>query len=455
MLVKSVFELIGNTPLLEIDRSVHGLKNIRLYAKLEHLNPFGSLKDRAAWNILSEEVAALSAENQTVIESSSGNMAKAMTVICGMHGVPFRVVTNRIPVREVKQMLQLLGAEVSEFPGLSSCPDPTDPNNPIAQIEREMAANPGKYFHTSQFTNEKNTAAHKNRTGPEIVLDLASAGGVDYFITGMGTTGSSRGAGEHLKAVNDKLQVLGVVAKKGHVVPGIRNSDEMHEVGLFKKDFYDNILEVDTDDAIDGMLTLSRKPGVLAGPTSGASFTAALRHLKAIDATLTSQRNAVFIVCDRVEWYLSYLQKYRPELFGLSLRKDSPRSLSEEDASGAAESTVEEAKKALSEKPPLVVDLRGSLAYKAGHIAGSINIPAEQLDEICRFGVPFPAGQKVLLVCPVGDESRRFTAFLSKRGVDCSSLKGGFIAWRDAGEAVARLQPPVAAKAKEKSDGTS
>lgn len=438
MLVKSIFDLIGHTPLLEIDPKVHGLKNITLYAKLEHLNPFGSLKDRPAWNILSEQMATIQGASQTVIESSSGNMAKAMQVICAMHGVPFRVVTNRIQVKEVKQVLQLLGAEIAEFPGMSSCPDPTDPNNPVAQIEREMAAQPGKYFHTSQYTNNKNTGAHQSATGPEIIADLG--GKVDYFIAGMGTTGSSRGVGEHLKSVNPDLQIIGVVAKKGHVVPGIRNSDEMHEVGLFKKDFYSQIVEVDTDDAVNGLITLARKLGVLAGPTSGAAYTAALRYLAAIDATLTEKRNAVFIVCDRVEWYLSYLQKYRPELFGLPVRKDTPRHLSEQDCATAPQVTVAQSKEWLSANPPcLVVDLRGSLAFKAGHIAGAINIPVEQLDEICEFGVPFSQNHRVLLVCPVGDQSRRFAAFFSQRGITCASLTGGFVAWRDAGEPIQKV----------------
>lgn len=434
MLIKSITEVIGQTPLLEISPSVHGLKNINLYAKLEHLNPFGSLKDRSAWNILGEQLPAIAAAKQTVIESSSGNMAKAMQVLCAQHGVPFRVVTNRIQVKEVKQILQVLGAEVTEFPGLSSCPDPSDPNNPVAQIEREMAAAPGKYVHTSQYTNLRNTGAHFDHTGPEIVADLGAR--VDYFIAGLGTTGSSRGTGEYLKSQNASLSVIGVVAQKGHVVPGIRNSDEMYEVGLFKKDFYSRIVEVDTDDAIDGLLKLARGAGVLAGPTSGAAFTAALRELQALDATLTEKRNAVFIVCDRVEWYLSYLQKYRPELFGIAAKKDSARHVTPDALAKAVDVTVEKAEEWLKSGSPLIVDLRGSLAFKAGHIPGSINIPVEQLDDLSEWGVPFSQNQRILFVCPVGDQSKRFAAFFAAKSVECASLKGGFIAWRDAAKPI-------------------
>lgn len=438
MLVKKMTDLIGRTPLLEIDPLVHGLKNISLYAKLEHLNPFGSLKDRAAWNILGDQITGAALAGQTVIESSSGNMAKAMTVICKMHNVPFRVITNRIQVKEVKQVLQLLGATVTEFPGMSSCPDPNDPNNPVAQIEREMAAAPGKYLHTSQYTNERNNAAHFEQTGPEILADLGGAK-VDYFVAGMGTTGSSRGTGEYLRSQNAGLEIIGVVAKKGHVVPGIRNSDEMFEVGLFKKELYSHISEVSVDDAIDGVIALSRL-GVLAGPTSGAAFSAALRRLKEIDATLTEKRTAVFIVCDRVEWYLSYLQKYRPELFGV-VRKDSARQVAQAQIAKAREVSVDEADTWLAgaSSSRLIVDLRGALAFKAGHVAGSINLPVDQLDDLSEWGIPFSKGQRILFVCPVGDQSKRFVAYFSGKGVDCASLKGGFVAWRDAGKPVEKV----------------
>lgn len=438
MLVKRMTDLIGHTPLLEIDPAVHGLKNIDLYAKLELMNPFGSLKDRPAWNILEDQIATAAGAGQTVIESSSGNMAKAMSVICGMHGVPFRVVTSRIQVREVKQVLQLLGAEVTEFPGMSSCPDPSDPNNPVAWIERQVAAEPGKYLHTTQFTNELNTAAHFDGTGPEILADIPGAC-VDYFIAGMGTTGSSRGTSEFLRRHNEQLQLIGVVAKKGDAVPGIRNADEMFEVGLFQKELYQQIVEVSVDDAIDGIINLIRV-GVLAGPTSGAAFTAAVRQLQEIDASLTERKTAVFIVNDRVEWYLSYLQKYRPQLFGVEVRKDSPRNVTADDALKAKELSVAQAEKWLGTgKSTLVVDLRGALAFKASRIANSINIPTEQLDDLSEWGVPFSQGQRVLFVCPVGDQSKRFVAYFSGKGIDCASLKGGFIAWRDAGKPLQKI----------------
>ncbi len=429
MLVKHISELIGNTPLLEIDPAVHGLKNIDLYAKLEMLNPMGSVKDKSAWSVLKDSIASIKANNQTVIESSSGNMAKAIQTICSINDIPFKIVTNRVKVREVKQILQLLGAEIEELPGLSECPDPSDPNDPLTFIEQMMSAEPGKYFHTTQYTNEKNIQAHYGATGKEIHDDI---GNVDYFFGGLGSTGSTRGAGTYLKEKNPEIKTIGVIASKGHLLPGIRNVDEMFEVGLFKKDFYQDIVEIDTDEALDAMLMLIRKVGIMAGPTGGGSLAAALKYLRPIDATLASKQKAVIIVCDRVEWYLTYLQKARPELFGLIARKGSIKSLSKESQEKAPQLGVKEADNWLKQEPrPLVVDLRGSLAFKTAHIPGSINIPAENMEELADWGVPFSDNQKILFVCPVGEQSRKFAAYFGNKGFDCKSLEGGFISWRD------------------------
>ncbi len=432
MLVSNITEVIGNTPLLELPAELHGLKNINLYAKLELLNPFGSVKDKSAWNVLRHDIESIAAEGKTVIESSSGNMAKAMQILCSLHGVPFKIVTNRIKVREVKQILQLLGAEVDELPGLSECPDPTDPNDPITFIEQIMLGEPGKYFHTSQYTNERNIEAHFNTTGKEIMEDLDR---VDFFIGGLGTTGSTRGTGSLLKEKNPGVKNIGVIASKGHLLPGIRNVDEMYEVGLFRKDFYDDIVEVDIDESIDAMLLLIRRAGVLAGPTGGGSLAAALKYLRGIDETLTEKQNAVFIVCDRVEWYLSYLQKCRPELFGMAAKKESVRDLSDEQIEQAVQVNVEQAQDWLQRgDAPMIVDMRGALAFKASHIPNSINIATETLADMAENGVPFSKSHRVLFVCPTGDQSRRFAAFFGAKGIECASLIGGFVEWRDAGK---------------------
>lgn len=430
MLVHKATDLIGDTPLLKLSPEIHGLKNVELYAKLELLNPYGSVKDKSAWTVLKDDIDNIAATGKTVIESSSGNMAKALQILCSMHGVPLKIVTNIIKVPEAKQILQLLGAEVDELPGLSECPDPTDPNDPIAHIERIISVNPDGYFHTSQFTNEKNVEAHYEMTGKEILKDL---GHVDFFFGGLGTTGTSRGAGSFLKEQNPNLKNIGVIASKGHLLPGIRNVDEMFEVGLFKRDFYDDIVEIGIDESIDAMLTLIRRAGVLSGPTGGGGLAAALKYLRPLDAQLTTTHRAVFIVCDRVELYLSYLQKLRPELFGMK-KRSGIATVSSEQIERAPQVDTDQAAALLERNDVIVIDLRGALAFKAGRIAGAINIAPANFEAMCEQGVPFSGGKQVLLVCPVGDQSRRFAAHLSNSGVSCFSLTGGMTAWNAAGK---------------------
>jgi len=115
-IVNCITELIGNTPLLKIPDKVHGLKKIDLYAKLEYFNPFGSVKDRIAWQILKSELPTLSEGKKTLIENSSGNTAKAVAALAGMWGVPFRLVSAMAKVEETKDMLRLMGVQIQEVP---------------------------------------------------------------------------------------------------------------------------------------------------------------------------------------------------------------------------------------------------------------------------------------------------------------------------------------------------
>jgi len=302
MLYHHITELIGNTPLLEIDPAVHQLANVELYAKLELLNPFGSLKDRTAWGMLKDDLEHVVEHQQTIVEFSSGNTAKALALLASVFGVDFVTITNRIKVHEVQEILTLVGATIDTLPGNTECPD-------YAYLEQKIRPHPEKYYHTDQYRNAKNYLAHYAQTGREIYEDL---GPVDSFYGGLGTAGSTRGVGAYLKETNPALQNIGVVAELGNSVPGLRNIDEMAEMGIFEQSHYQEVVVVDIQEALTGMFTLIKRCGVLAGPSSGAVYQAIIRHLKH-----QQQRpmKVVFIVCDRVEWYLSYIQKHRPEVF--------------------------------------------------------------------------------------------------------------------------------------------
>ncbi|CAL9280149.1 Thiosulfate sulfurtransferase GlpE [Streptomyces sp. SudanB148_2056] len=440
----SITEAIGNTPLVRIDPAVHGLRNIDLYAKLEMLNPFGSVKDRPAWHMARPHLEADTDGEGTVVELSSGNTAKALALLAGMHGRGFKSVTNRMRVPEIKELLLLIGAEIEELPGRSECLDPTDTDDPLTQFHRALSDPGSTYLHTDQYFNPRNVEAHAEGTGPEIVKDLD--GRVpDWFIACVGTAGSSTGVAKVLRELDPRVRVLGLVAHKSDFIPGIRTMDEVHEVGLFDPATYDAIESVTSDEAIDGMITLIRRCGLLSGPTGGAAYEGAVRQLRYADAELEGtgqRRTAVFIVCDRAESYLSYVRQRRPELLG---RTDRGRSaVAVTDAEARAEGRVidvQEARRwcAEGDPRPLVVDLRSPHAYAALHIEGSVNIVDEVFEDLLRGGLPFSKRTPVLLACPVGEKSLRFAAALTRMGhPDVRSLAGGIVAWRDAGAPLVR-----------------
>ncbi|WP_069160866.1 pyridoxal-phosphate dependent enzyme [Nocardia altamirensis] len=430
-----ITELIGNTPLLRLDPAVHGLRNVELYAKLESYNPFGSVKDRVAWGMIRDELDDIVAGGQTLIEASSGNTAKALRILGIRYGIGLRAVTNRIRVTEQRDLLRLFDTDIVELPGLSECPDPTTPNNVYSAIEATMAQQPGAYRHLSQYTNEKNIEAHHHGTGREIHEDLAADGitRVDYLIGGLGTTGSTRGAATYLRKHNPELRTVAVVSERSDFIPGIRSESEMWEVGLFQPDFYDRIVTMDAIRAVDATLSLATGYGVLAGPTSGASYAAALETLGALNDAGDESADpivAVFIVCDRLEPYLSYIKKRKPELFGRQDRQPAPTAA---ELATARTLTPDQLAELDRTGRPFIVDTRGAMAYRIGHVPGALNIRDDQLDEMFAGGIPFPRSRPLVFVCPVGELSRRFALRAEQAGFDAASLAGGVVAWRDAG----------------------
>ncbi|MFI7211618.1 pyridoxal-phosphate dependent enzyme [Micromonospora maritima] len=422
MLYHDVTELIGDTPLLRLDPARHGLPDVELYAKLESHNPFGSVKDRVAWGMLRDELPTAVAQRRTLIEASSGNTAKALRILAAMHGLAVRAYTNRVRVDEIRDLLRWLGIDVHELPGLSECPDPTAPDDVFSVIEKQLAADPDAYLHLSQYTNERNIEAHHHGTGAEIAADL---GHVDYLVGGLGTTGSTRGAATALREINPDLRTVGVVARRGDFIPGIRSETELWDVGLFQPEFYHEIVPVDAGVAVDATAELATRHGVLGGPTSGASYAATLDVLRRRPPGDGPVR-AVFVVCDRVESYLSYLRKRRPERFGGTARHPTAADL---DAVPRWEPEELHARR----ERVVVVDTRGGMAYRIGHVPGSLNIRDDQLEDSLEQGSPFPPGVTVVLVCPVGDRSVRIAALARQHGQDAVSLAGGIVAWRDAG----------------------
>jgi cysteine synthase B len=428
MIINDITESIGNTPLLRLAPEITQLKNIDLYLKLEFFNPFGSLKDRIAWGMLKDTINQIKANGQGIIENSSGNTAKAIAVLAKRAGVPFKLVSAMVKVKETKDILKLLGVELEDVSGSLNCYDPSDPNDPQYIIERQVARADGKLHFTSQFTNKLNPETHKLTTAEELINDL---GKIDYFCSGLGTAGSTLGIAERLRKENPNMKLIGIVAGKSDYIPGIRTVDQLLEAGIFEPSKYDELVTVESQQAVDGVLNLIQKCGVLGGPSSGAHIEGTLSYLRMIDAGLTTRATAVTIVCDRVEWYLSYIKERRPDLFGEKRKPYSIYNLGLDEIHNAPAISYLEAESWAQENDALVVDIRANIAFAQGSFPGAINIPSELLEKLLESKNSFASeDKKVLFVCPVGDQSKKFAAQLTRIGGQGFSLHGGLLAWR-------------------------
>lgn len=433
MIYNTVEEMIGNTPLLKIDPKVHGLKNIDLYGKLEYYNPFGSVKDRIAYNMFKPIKDDLITHNKTLIESSSGNTAKALAALCGLHDLKFKAITNRIKYPEVREVLLTMNAEVEELPGLSDCPDPHDPNDAI-QYSRDLANKHSDSMHcTDQYFNELNIQAHEETTGPEIIKDL---GDCHHFFSFLGTCGSSMGTGNYLRKQNPDTNVFGIVADAGHKIPGGRNVEELWEVGFFRRDYFTDLLSGNSQQAVEGMLELNRRCGVMAGPTSGLVYYAAVRQLRKLDEKLegTGKREkAVFIACDRMEPYMSFLRKHKPELFSQkTTTRETVNSISQDVVDAASTITADDVNTFI-DNDAYIIDIRGHFAFSIGHIPNSLNILDDYFASMIESGPAFPNTKPILVVCRIGDISKKFAAYLQNQGYEAFSLEGGFQSYKQQG----------------------
>lgn len=429
MVYSHITELIGNTPILKIDSNVHGLKNVDLYAKLEYYNPFGSIKDRIAWAMTRDEIARLKKEGKGIVEISSGNTAKSLQLIASMYGVPFRLLTNRIKVPEIRKNLQFVGAQVDEQVDLTECPDPNALDGVFGILHDLLANEPGKYFNPDQYRNKKNVLAHFNATGPELERDL---GDVDYFFGGLGTAGSTRGVAEYLLQKNPRLTTVGIVSQDDEFIPGIRSKNKLAQAGLYQERLYTDILTVAASDAAQSSIQLARQSGILAGPASGASYHAVLEYLRPRDKQLKKKATAVFIACDRAEWYMSYFEKYCPEVFGKLSERPTAHTLGAAAISEAQEIEPIALQK-LRKKGVTIVDIRGAASFNLLHIPGSINLRDDTLDDLLSHSLPFSKTQPVVVVCMVGKYSKAYAALLERLGYESYSLSGGVLAWRSAG----------------------
>jgi len=287
---KSILDLIGNTPMVE-SRVLNKNPKVRLFFKLEGHNPGGSVKDRAAYNMIKSglERGTIS-KTSKLIEATSGNTGIALAMIAGIYGLDIELVMPENATKERVQTMRAYGAKVtltSSEIGIEGARDYAE-----AKVKNEG------FSMINQFANNDNWEAHYKTTGPEIWRD--TAGSITHFVSAMGTTGTIMGTSTYLKEQNQSVEIVGVQPTDNSSIPGIRKWPKEYLPKIFDASKVDRIMEVSQDEARDMAKRLAKEEGIFSGMSSGGAATVALRLAEILESgTLVS------IVCDRGDRYLS------------------------------------------------------------------------------------------------------------------------------------------------------
>ncbi len=285
-----ITELIGNTPLIEL-ATIPTNSKVKIFCKLEGQNPGGSVKDRAAYNMIKCALERGDIKvGDKLIEATSGNTGIALAMVANILGLKMTLVMPDNSTKERIQSMEAYGAKVILTPA-----------DKTIEYSRELAdekASKEGYYILNQFSNPDNYLAHYHTTGPEIWRD--TEGSVTHFVSAMGTTGTIMGVSKFLKEKNSAIQIVGTQPTDGSSIPGIRRWSKEFLPKIFDPGRVDRTIDVSQDDATDMTRRMAREEGILAGMSSGGALHAALEVAKDLD-----QGTIVCITCDRGDRYLS------------------------------------------------------------------------------------------------------------------------------------------------------
>jgi cysteine synthase A len=296
---KSVIDLIGNTPLVFIDKMNKG--QARVAVKLENKNPMGSVKDRIALSMINDaEEKGLLYKGGTIIEPTSGNTGVGLAFVSAIRGYKLVLTMPETMSIERRKLLQNLGAEIILTEGAKGM------QGAIDAAEKYLHSNEGSFM-PMQFSNPANPKAHELTTAPEIWDD--TDGKVDCFIASVGTGGTLSGTGRGLKAKNPAIKIIAVEPSESPVLSGGNpGPNRIQGIGAgfvpenFDRSIVDEIITVSADDAGNAARALAKTEGIFAGISSGANVFAALELSKRNEY---KDKLIVTIICDTGERYLS------------------------------------------------------------------------------------------------------------------------------------------------------
>ncbi|MBF4469901.1 MULTISPECIES: cysteine synthase CysM [Flavobacterium] len=283
-------ELIGNTPLVETVNLVAN-KNVKLLLKLEGNNPGGSVKDRAAYNMIASAIERGEIKKgDKLIEATSGNTGIALAMIAQLFNIEIELVLPEDSTIERTQTMQAYGATVIQTPASEGIIGSRD------YADKKVAE--GGYVMLNQFANDDNWKAHYKTTGPEIWND--TDGTVTHFVSAMGTTGTIIGTSTYLKEKNPNIQIIGAQPSDGSQIPGIRKWPQEYLPKIYDGSKVDITIDISEEEARIMTKRLAREEGVFAGMSSGGSVAVAVKIANQLESGVV-----VAIICDRGDRYLS------------------------------------------------------------------------------------------------------------------------------------------------------
>ncbi|MBK6365455.1 MAG: cysteine synthase CysM [Saprospiraceae bacterium] len=285
--MKRIFDVVGNTPLVVLSH-LNPNPDVKIFAKLEGQNPGGSVKDRAALNMIRSALERGDiTPGTTLVEATSGNTGIALAMIAGTYKIPIELVMPSNSTIERIKTMEAFGAQVTLLDTIEMCRD--------YAVEKSQM---NDYYMLDQFSNPDNFLAHYKTTGPEIWED--TFGLITHFVSSMGTTGTIMGTSMFLKEKNAGIQIIGCQPTDGSSIPGIRRWEPEYIPAIFDVSRVDRIMDVSQEQAVAMTRALARDEGIFCGMSSGGAAYCAVQLAKTLE-----KGTIVFICCDRGDRYLS------------------------------------------------------------------------------------------------------------------------------------------------------
>ena len=294
----TLLSLIGNTPLVRLEKVAAGLPGIEIYAKAEFANPGGSVKDRPALNMIRDgERSGKLTRDKVVLDSTSGNTGIAYAMIGAALGYRIKLCLPMNASPERKRILKAYGAEiVYTNPGEGS-------DGAIRQCRMIYSSDPDQYFYPDQYNNPANWQAHFETTGPEIIEQ--TSGRITHFVTGLGTSGTFTGVARRLRRDLPHVKCISGQPESGfHGLEGMKHMPTAIVPAIYDPKLADDNIWIDTENAHKMVKRLAREEGLLVGISSGANVWCSLKIARGL-AERGEQGVIVTVLCDGADKYLS------------------------------------------------------------------------------------------------------------------------------------------------------